>query len=306
MSTSHTTQQGPIIEKEKRAFCGGLDKTIIKRQKQELQALKKRLNQLEQSTFRTKPSQEKRREPIPFAEEEFAQETPRKAEETKKESPAKDADNLFSKVFSKPVMERLLNSQISRQAGELAAGLALSPEQQQEVEDLLKRLNPKLQGQAPSKSSDLEEGDSAPAKTLEEGLKDILSQEQYQEYQEYTNKKKALNKASPMEKKLFEISWRLKLNEEQKTQTREILQDQQEKTLALIQARRQDTDLSPIEQLEQYIEKKEVLTRETATKMETVLTEDQFNDFLLYQEQSNMERQFLQELIAEEKDAGEE
>jgi len=278
----------------------------IERQKQELQMLKKRLTQLEQEAFHAKTTKESKKALIQNDKETFAQVPSKQEEEDNKKISPKDASAFFSKVFSKPVMEKMAYSQISRKAGELAAGLDLSPEQQQEIEDLLKNQNPRLRELEPTKTSDEEQEDNTPERTLEEGLKDILSQEQYQEYQDYNEKKKALTKASPMEKSLLEISWRLKLNEEQKAQTREILQEQQEKALSLVQARQQDSDLSPIEQIEQYIEKKEALTKETAAKMESVLTEDQINGFLLYQEQSNMETQLLQQLIAEERGASEE
>jgi hypothetical protein len=60
-------------------------------------------------------------------------------------------------------------------------------------------------------------------------------------------------------------------------------------------------DGSPAERLEEHLEKRTALNKETAEKMKTVLEEDQYEVFLQYQVERDTETQLLKRLIQEER-----
>ncbi len=55
------------------------------------------------------------------------------------ETSKKKLGDLFAKIFSKPVMQEIVRSQVKRQAGELSAVLDLSDEQHETLETELHR-----------------------------------------------------------------------------------------------------------------------------------------------------------------------
>ena len=104
----------------------------------------------------------------------------------------KNLQNLFARIFSQPIMEDLVEAQIAREAGELADVLDLTDEQLASVEEeLKKRREPVGPGFRPSSPRPTRQ-QAAPETSLEEELASILTPEQYQKYQEYTEKKNAL------------------------------------------------------------------------------------------------------------------
>ena len=200
-------------------------------------------------------------------------------------------------------MDDLVEAQIAREAGELADVLDLSDEQLASVEKELKEersLCPRLSGPSPRPGGEEQE----PETTLEEELPSILTPEQYQRYQEYTEKKSALAGAPRLDREVFELDWRLKLTEEQEAPMREILKEQGEKPGQISSASTMEADASPVERLEQHLEQRTAVNKETAERMKGVLEEEQYGVFLQYQEEGDTETLLLKRLIQEEQ-AGE-
>ena len=228
------------------------------------------------------------------------QEEPRSSPE-----PKKNLGKFFAKIFSQPIMQDLMTHQVNRQAEELADALDLTPEQKAELEQILKRRKvsfPQGPASGPAGPTAVEEGRASP-KSLEEEILAILTRAQAQRYQEYTEKKNALSGASTVERDVFEMSWRLKLTEEQEKQAREILQVQSEKgrTPPPLSGLQPEGPIS--ERIETYLEKKASLERETSEKMKTILDENQYQAFLAVQSEKEAETQLLRRLLEEEKSA---
>ena len=218
----------------------------------------------------------------------------------------KNLGKFFAKIFSQPIMQDLMTHQVNRQSGELADALDLTQEQKAELEQILKRRKvsfPQGPPSGPAGPAAVEEGRASP-KSLEEEILAILTRAQAQRYQEYTEKKNALSGASTVERDVFEMSWRLKLTEEQEKQAREILQVQSEKgrTPPPLSGLQPEGPIS--ERIETYLEKKASLERETSEKMKTILDENQYQAFLAVQSEKEAETQLLRRLLEEEKSAG--
>jgi len=221
-------------------------------------------------------------------------------EATSKKPSDKKLKDLFAKIFSQPIMQDLMQGQIAREAGELADVLDLTDEQLATVEkELKKRKRTFPPGVTGGTSGPGEEEE--PETTLEEELQTILTPEQYQKYQEYTEKKRALAGTPALDRQVFELDWRLKLTEEQQAPVREILKEQGEKRVPSSPPLPADEDASPVERLEEYLAKRTALNRETAEKMKAVLEEDQYEVFLQYQVERDTETQLLKRLIQEER-----
>jgi hypothetical protein len=213
----------------------------------------------------------------------------------------KKLKDLFAKIFSQPIMQDLMQAQIARETGELADVLDLTDEQLAAVEQELKKRKRNFPPGMPGPSSDPEQENEEPETTLEEELQSILTPEQYQRYQEYTEKKSALTGATALDKQAFELNWRLKLTEEQEGPVREIMKEQGEKMGQLPPASALEGDATPGERLEKHLERRTALNKETAEKMKTVLEEDQYEVFLQYQVERDTETRLLKRLIQEER-----
>ncbi len=211
--------------------------------------------------------------------------------------------DLFAKIFSQPIMQDLMEAQIAGEAGELADVLDLTDEQLATVEKELKKRKRTFPPGVPGGSSGSDEEGQEPETTLEEELQTILTPEQYQKYQEYTEKKSALAGTPALDRQVFELDWRLKLTEEQQAPVREILKEQGEKRGQLSSASPAEVDASPAERLEKHLAKRTALNQETAEKMKAVLEEDQYEVFLQYQVERDTETRLLKRLIQEERGA---
>jgi hypothetical protein len=212
----------------------------------------------------------------------------------------KNLKDLFARIFSQPIMQDLMQAQVTRETGELADVLDLTDEQIEAVEGEIKerrgRLPPGMSG-----SSDSSEESTEPETTFGEELQTILTPEQYRRYHEYTEKKEALAGAPALDRQVLELSWRLKLTDEQEGPVREILKEQGERMGQLSPASAAEADASPGERLEKHLEKRTALNKETAEKMKTVLEEDQYEVFLQYQVERDTETRLLKRLIQEER-----
>jgi hypothetical protein len=222
------------------------------------------------------------------------------------EAPAKKTSDenlkdLFTKIFSQPIMQDLVQAQIAREAGELADVLDLTDEQLAKVEEEIKKRKRTFPPSVPGRSPEPGEEEQEPETTLEEELQTILTPEQYQRYQEYTEKKSALAGSPALDRQVFELDWRLKLTEEQEAPVREILEVQGEKMGEISPASAMEGDASPAERLEKHLETRTAMNKETAEKMKTVLEEDQYEVFLQYQVERDTETQLLKRLIQEER-----
>jgi len=213
----------------------------------------------------------------------------------------KNLKDLFAKIFSQPIMQDLMQAQITREAGELADVLDLTDEQLATVEKELKKRKRIFPPGVPGRSSGPDEEEQEPETTFEEELQTILTPEQYQKYQEYTEKKSALAGTPALDRQVFELDWRLKLTEEQQAPVREILKEQGEQMGQLSPASPVEGDASPAERLEKQLAKRTALNKETAEKMKAVLEEDQYEVFLQYQVERDTETQLLKRLIQEER-----
>ena len=213
----------------------------------------------------------------------------------------KNLKDLFAKIFSQPIMQDLMQAQIAREAGELADVLDLTDEQLEKVEKEIKKRKRNFSPSVSGSSSEPGEEEQEPETTLEEELQTILTPEQYQRYQEYTEKKSALAGTPALDRQVFELDWRLELSEEQEAPVREILKEQAEKRGQISPASAMEGDSSPTERLEKHLAKRTELNKETAEKMKAVLEEDQYEVFLQYQVERDTETQLLKRLIQEER-----
>ena len=213
----------------------------------------------------------------------------------------KNLKDLFAKIFSQPIMQDLMQAQVAREAGELADVLDLTDEQLATVEKEIKKRKRPFPPGAPGRSSGAGEEEQVPETTLEEELQTILTPEQYQRYQEYTEKKSALAGSPALDRQVFELNWRLNLSEDQEAPVREILKEQGEKRGQISRPSPMEGDASPGERLEKHLENRTALNKETAERMKAVLDEDQYEVFLQYQAERDTETQLLKRLIREER-----
>ncbi len=269
----------------------------IEREREKLRDLRERRREVPRAGVKRWGSGEAPPIPIPNLP---TVETPSEEAAVKKPS-HKNLRDLFAKIFSQPIMQDLMQAQIAREAGELADVLDLTDEQLATVEKELKKRQRTFSPGLPGPSSGPAEEEQAPETTRQEELQTILTPEQYQKYQEYTEKKNALAGTPALDRQVFELDWRLKLTEEQEAPVREILKEQREKMGQISPASAVEGDASPTERLEKHLQKRIALNKETAEKMKTVLEEDQYEVFLRYQVERDTETRLLKRLIQEER-----
>jgi hypothetical protein len=278
----------------------------IEREREELDSIHQRIDELERAVRRCRGQSEEPPQPAPQASP--AEAPPEQAAETREprvpKTQGKNLQNLFARIFSQPIMEDLVEAQIAREAGELADVLDLTDEQLVALEEeLKKRKKPAAPGFRASSPRPARQ-EAEPKTSLEEELASILTPEQYQKYQDYTEKKKGLAGSSPLDREVFELNWRLKLTEEQETPVREVLAEQREKMKQLSSAATFEGDADPVESLEKHLEQRTDVNKETAERMKGVLEEEQYEVFLRYLEEGDTETHLLERLIQEEQ-AGE-
>jgi len=283
----------------------------IDRERQELFSLRQRLMEIQKKPSAAPPPAaglapaESVESGLPAERPEALAQGPKQAEPEPAKDPQKNLSKFIAKIFSQPIMKDLLTHQTDRQAGELAAVLDLNPEQRAKLDEILKNrksafpwsLEPGTPGPA------AEEERRASDKTLEEEIQPILSPAQVQRYHEYTDGKNALSRAPQVDRDLFEVSWRLKLTEEQEKLTRQIFQEQFQKGRTLSPLSSMEPEAPTSERIESYLQKKSSLDRETGERMKKVLDEGQHEAFLEYQREKDAESQLLRRLLDEEKAA---
>ncbi len=214
-------------------------------------------------------------------------------------SPKRNLGSLFAKIFSQPAMQDLTKAQVKRQSAELTAVLGLTPEQQQSLETVLQKRKKALPDLFKDASSPARPAkDQGSQKSLDDEIRAILTEDQVQPYQEYTEKKASLSNAPVLDRELLEVSWRLSLTGEQEPQVREIMQEHHERLRALSPTPlAPGEDVSPSERFENFLQEKNLLNQRSAERMKTVLDEEQLSAFLLYQEEKDAEAQLFQKLI---------
>ncbi len=270
----------------------------IERERRELRDLRQRSRKVPKAVTPQRGWKEARRLPTPQPPE--ANAVPRRASA---ERPADQAlKGLFAKIFSQPIMQDLMQAQITRRTGELADVLDLTEEQRASVEKALRKRKPTVSvgGSGPS-SGPAPEEEQEPETTLEDDLQTILTPEQYQRYQEYTGKKRALAGAPGLDRQIFELEWRLGLTEEQEAPVRQALNEEAEQLELLSSSPALGSNPSPADRLEERLARRTAVNRETAEKMKTVLDEDQYEAFLRYQAERDTETRLLKHLIREER-----
>lgn len=279
----------------------------IERERQELSEIRQRLMESARTSAQRKASGEAppgtAREPSPagLLPEAVEEASSGGAEAVEPKAGEGNLQNLLAKIFSQPVVEDLVQAQITREAGELADVLDLTDEQLATLEEELKKRKTRYPPGFRAASSGSGREEQGPQASLEEELQSILTPDQYQRYREYTEKKDALQGAAPLEKDLFELGWRLDLTEQQEDPVREILKEQEEKMKQISLAPPLGADASPAERLEKHLESRTSLNRETAERMKAVLDEGQYEAFIRYQEERDTETRLLKRLIQEEK-----
>jgi len=279
------------------------DGTVLRLSPAEIEREREELRALQQNRRGNPWAGEKRRGPgeaPPFPVPDLPTDEALPEASAKKPSD-KNLKDLFAKIFSQPIMQDLMQAQIARETGELADVLDLTDEQLAKVEKEIKRRKRTFPPSVPGRTSGPGEEEQEPETTLEEELQTILTPDQYQRYQEYTEKKSSLAGAPALDRQVFELDWRLKLTEEQQAPVREILKEQGEKGREISPAPPVGGDASPTERLEKHLEKRNALNKETAEKMKEVLEEDQYEVFLQYQVERDTETQLLKRLIQEER-----
>ena len=271
----------------------------VEREREELRDLRQRLGDMETNSVSRKGRVEPSLVPVPSVPPGEA--PSREAVEGMQPKAAdRKLKDLFTRIFSQPIMQDLLEAQIAREAGELADVLDLTDEQLTTVEEELKKRRKRFPRGVEGTSTEPAREEAGPQTTLQEELQTILTPEQYRKYEEYTEKKNALIGAPALDRQVFELDWRLKLTEEQVAPVREILNEQGEKMNQLSSASAMEGEASPAERLQKHLDKRTALNKETADRMKTVLEEDQYEVFLQYQEEMDTETRLLKRLIQEE------
>ncbi len=224
-----------------------------------------------------------------------------KSDEHRHGTSRKNLGELFAKIFSQPVMEEIVLSQVKREAGEISDVLSLSETQRKSLEDSLKkRKKARFGRRGMLAASGTPEDRAASEKSLEEELQSILTPEQARQYEEYKEKKEALAGTSQVDRDLFELTWRLDLNEEQEGQARQVLQEHWDGMQTLSPASGPagaDDEESYMKRFDLYLKERDGLNSRTAQKMKAVLDEDQYNSFLAYQQEKDVETQLVRKLI---------
>jgi len=282
----------------------------FERTRQELNQLRQRLAQVETSVRKTE-ARARPVEPEPSSRASAAAPAPGESGQQEKQAPAaaakKNLGELFAKIFNTSMMDDLVLGQVSRQAGELTDVLRLTAEQQKSLKDILEKRQRARFGRrgAAGPGRALEEA-PVPAGSPEEEIRGILTPEQSRKYQEYSDKKNALGGASVLDKEVFELTWRLNLNEEQEVKTRAVLQEHQNRSqnISPISTPDEEGEASYTRRIEEYLKAREDLDRKTGEEMRAVLNPAQMKTFRAYQGEKDVETRLFRKLLQEEVDQG--
>jgi hypothetical protein len=210
----------------------------------------------------------------------------------------KKLGDLFAKIFSKPVMQEIVQTQIKRQAGELSAVLDLGDEQRHALEEALTKRKQELSDARGGPGARREEPEP------EDLYRTLFSPEQYRRYEEYTARKKELAGASATDRELLEVVWRLDLNQDQETRANEVLKSQWEKIQQLSPMGDPDEETSPLEQFDQYLRKREEIVSAGTQRMKAFLNAEQAAGYARYLQEKDTETRLLQKMIPPESSEG--
>jgi len=278
----------------------------FERDRQELSQLRQRLAKLEAAGSQAAAPARKTEPPAPSQAAAAAAApvpgAPPAAEARKMPPDAsrKNLGELFAKIFNQSMMDDLVLGQVKRQAGELTDVLDLAPEQQKTLKEMLEKRQKARFGRRGAAPGQAREEDVS-SRSPEEEIRGLLTPEQARKYQEYTDKKNSLSGASALDKEVFELTWRLDINEEQETRTREILQEHQNSSQKLtpVSAPDEEGEASYTKRIEEYLAAREGLDKRTGEKMKAVLDPGQMKSFLAYQEEKDVETRLFRKLLQE-------
>jgi len=289
------------------------DGTVQRLTYAEIERNREELNQLRQQLARAAKPEAAAPSPVrPAGSEDkdkatAAQEPPEgssgKMDSARPGSSRKNLGELFAKIFNRSLMDDLAQSQAKRQAGELADVLNLNPDQQKRIEEMIGARQKSRLGQRGSSASREPPGEELAAnRPLEDEIRAVLTTEQASRYQEYTEKKNSFAASSPLDKEVFELTWRLSLSDDQEPKVREILQEHASRTKNLSTASPPDEggESSYTERIENFLAQRKEQDKNTAETLKPVLDPDQFQRFLAYQQEKDMETQLFRKLLQEE------
>jgi len=277
----------------------------IEREREELKRLRQRLARLEEARSAA-PGAAPRKEPAEARADAEAP-PPAGARPAPEGTPVPGGDesrmkltDLFAKIFSKPVMQRIVESQVKRESGEMTAVLGLSEAQRASLEEALQKKRQALaEGRGGPRAG--RPGGAPPGDAdAEDPYRTILTPEQHRKYEEYTARKRDLAGASAADRELFELSWRLDLSEEQEGKAAEILGTHWERMQELSPAGVPGEEGSPLDQFDEYLQKRNALTAGTAEAMRSFLDEEQSREYVRYLEEKDTEARLFQEMIRSE------
>ncbi len=281
-----------------------LSYTEIERDRAELKQLRRRLAQLESTRYPLTGPAPKKTEP---AKEPVADLPPPTIPKNPEGIPVPGADasrkklgDLFAKIFSKPVMKEIFRSQVKRQTGELSAVLELNDEQHKSLEEALEKRKQALTESRRTSPSGRATAGRQTDQDLEDLYQTLFTPEQYLKYEEYTEKKKEMAGAPSADRELFELTWRLGMNEEQESTAGEILATHWGKIQELSPMGGTGEEASPLDQFDEYLQKREAIVSNTAKSMKAVLDEDQNSEYLQYLEEKDTEARLFQKMIRSE------
>lgn len=274
----------------------------IERDREELRVLRERLRLLEGPKQSTSSPPERKAPSSPERSE--GEPDKRHAAEAQDQSAgsSKGLKDVFTKLMNSVTLKELADEQVTREAGELSGVLGLTKEERSKLEGILRKRRkfpPFSPGTEPESSEEAQER-GRPQKTLDEELRALLPPEKFARYQEYTEKKKALAGSPTLDRDLFELTYRLNLSEEQQAAVREALKEHDEKAQHLSLASTPDEHAAPLERIQSYLDQKASLEKETSRRMERILNQQQYAEFLQYQNEKSAEVRILKKLLEEE------
>ena len=231
---------------------------------------------------------------------------PVEPQQTVQEPSSKELGDLFAKIFSRPVMQEIALFQVKRQAGELSAVLGLSKEQRTTLEaELERRRLEQMQGRtraAPGRPGALPRGEQ----DVEELYRSLFTPDQYRRYELYTERKREMSRAAVPEQELFELTWRLDLNEEQEIRAGEVLRAQWESMQHLSPTAGLEEAASPVDQFQRFLDTRSEIVSRSTEQFKAFLDEDQIPGYLQYVSEKAMETNLLEKMIRSETPQGQE
>lgn len=267
----------------------------VERERADLRQLRQQLARRADPAVPSRPAPADAPEPTPDPPE--TPETVRSREPVPEDS-RKQLGELFTRIFSRPVMQEIALAQVKRQAGELSAVLGLTEEQRATLEaELEKRRLEQMQARgrpAPGRPGTFPGGEQ----DIEAVYRSLFTPEQYRRYELYTERKKEVRGSSVPEQELFELAWRLDLTEEQEARAGEILRSQWERVQRLSpMTGSAEDESSPLEQFQQYLDTRSEIVNQSIEQFRTFLDEDQLAGYRQYVSEKELETSLLEKMV---------